>query len=66
MAWGCRKNPLPGRRDRFASRRRRLHSKTAIADAIAKAEPSVVAIHRYKADNSQAPETQAVRGRNAA
>jgi S1-C subfamily serine protease len=34
---------------------------TAIADAIAKAEPSVVAIHRYKGENSQ--ETQAVRGR---
>ena len=34
---------------------------TAIADAIAKAEPSVVAIHRVKGENSQ--ETQAVRGR---
>jgi serine protease Do len=36
---------------------------TAIADAIAKAEPSVVAISRYKGDNSHATETQAVRGR---
>jgi serine protease Do len=35
----------------------------AIADAIAKAEPSVVAIHRTKAENSQGTETQAVRGR---
>jgi serine protease Do len=34
---------------------------TAVADAIAKAEPSVVAIHRYKGENSQT--TQAVRGR---
>jgi len=34
---------------------------TAISDAIAKAEPSVVAIHRAKGENSQ--ETQAVRGR---
>ena len=34
---------------------------TAIADAIAKAEPSVVAIHRVKGENTQA--TQAVRGR---
>ena len=34
---------------------------TAMADAIARAEPSVVAIHRDKAENSQ--ETQAVRGR---
>jgi len=34
---------------------------TVMADAISKAEPSVVAIHRYKAENSQ--ETQAVRGR---
>jgi serine protease Do len=34
---------------------------TAISDAIAKAEPSVVAIHRTKGDDSQ--ETQAVRGR---
>jgi S1-C subfamily serine protease len=34
---------------------------TAIADAIAKAEPSVVAIHRFKGENSQ--ETLAVRGR---
>jgi S1-C subfamily serine protease len=34
---------------------------TVISDAIAKAEPAVVAIHRYKAENSQ--ETQAVRGR---
>jgi len=34
---------------------------TVMADAIAKAEPSVVAIHRYKVENSQ--ETQAVRGR---
>jgi serine protease Do len=34
---------------------------TAISNAIAKAEPSVVAIHRTKGDNSQ--ETQAVRGR---
>jgi S1-C subfamily serine protease len=33
----------------------------AIADAIAKAEPSVVAIHRNKSENSQ--ETLAVRGR---
>jgi S1-C subfamily serine protease len=32
-----------------------------MADAIARAEPSVVAIHRYKAENAQ--ETQAVRGR---
>jgi S1-C subfamily serine protease len=32
-----------------------------MADAIAKAEPSVVAIHRFKVENSQ--ETQAVRGR---
>jgi serine protease Do len=35
---------------------------TVIADAIAKAEPSVVAIHRTKAARSE--ETQAVRGRN--
>ena len=34
---------------------------TAISDAIARAEPSVVAIHRNKGDDSQ--ETQAVRGR---
>jgi S1-C subfamily serine protease len=34
---------------------------TVMADAIARAEPSVVAIHREKAENSQ--ETQAVRGR---
>jgi S1-C subfamily serine protease len=34
---------------------------TAIADAIAKAEPSVVAIHRFKGENTQT--TQAVRGR---
>ena len=34
---------------------------TAISDAIAKAEPSVVAIHRSKGEDSQ--ETQAVRGR---
>ena len=34
---------------------------TAISDAIAKAEPSVVAIHRFKGEHSQ--ETQAVRGR---
>ena len=34
---------------------------TAMADAIAKAEPSVVAIHRDKGENSQ--ETRAVRGR---
>ncbi len=34
---------------------------TAIADAIAKAEPSVVAIHRSKGENAQS--TQAVRGR---
>src|SRR5580693_4268235 len=34
---------------------------TAISDAIAKAEPSVVAIHRFKGEPSQ--ETQAVRGR---
>jgi serine protease Do len=34
---------------------------TAIADAIARAEPSVVAIHRGKSDNSQ--ETVAIRGR---
>ncbi len=34
---------------------------TAIADAIAKAEPSVVAIHRWKSENSQ--ETLAIRGR---
>jgi serine protease Do len=34
---------------------------TAISDAIAKAEASVVAIHRTKGENSQ--ETQAVRGR---
>ena len=34
---------------------------TVISDAIAKAEPSVVAIHRFKGENSQ--ETQAVRGR---
>ena len=34
---------------------------TAISDAIAKAEPSVVAIHRVKGEHSQ--ETQAVRGR---
>ena len=34
---------------------------TAISDAIARAEPSVVAIHRYKGENSQ--ETTAVRGR---
>src|SRR6185437_11957919 len=34
---------------------------TAMADAIAKAEPSVVAIHREKAQNTR--ETQAVRGR---
>jgi serine protease Do len=34
---------------------------TAISDAIAKAEPSVVAIHRDKGEKSQA--TQAVRGR---
>ena len=34
---------------------------TAISDAIAKAEPSVVAIHRFKGENSQ--ETLAVRGR---
>jgi serine protease Do len=33
----------------------------AISDAIAKAEPSVVAIHRFKGEHSQ--ETQAVRGR---
>jgi serine protease Do len=39
---------------------------TAIADAVAKAEPSVVAIHRSKGDNSQSPETQAVRGRKRA
>jgi serine protease Do len=37
---------------------------TAMADAIAKAEPSVVAIHREKAENTQ--ETQAVRGRKPA
>jgi len=34
---------------------------TAISDAIAKAEPSVVAIHRFKGENAQV--TQAVRGR---
>jgi len=34
---------------------------TAVGDAIAKAEPSVVAIHRFKAENGQ--ETLAVRGR---
>jgi serine protease Do len=34
-----------------------------IADAIAKAEPSVVAIHRSKVENSHSQETQAVRGR---
>jgi serine protease Do len=34
---------------------------TVVADAIARAEPSVVAIHRAKTDNSQ--ETLAVRGR---
>jgi len=34
---------------------------TAVADAIASAEQSVVAIHRFKAENGQ--ETQAVRGR---
>jgi serine protease Do len=34
---------------------------TAISDAIAKAEPSVVAIHRNKSENSQ--ETLAIRGR---
>jgi serine protease Do len=34
---------------------------TVISDAIARAEPSVVAIHRYKTENSQ--ETLAVRGR---
>ncbi len=34
---------------------------TAISDAVAKAEPSVVAIHRFKGENSQV--TQAVRGR---
>jgi serine protease Do len=37
---------------------------TVISDAIAKAEPSVVAIHRVKGENSQ--ETQAVRGRKTA
>ncbi len=37
---------------------------TAISDAIAKAEPSVVAIHRFKGENSQ--ETTAVRGRKTA
>ncbi len=37
---------------------------TAMADAIAKAEPSVVAIHRSKAENTQ--ETVAVRGRKPA
>jgi S1-C subfamily serine protease len=36
---------------------------TVIADAVAKAEPSVVAIHRSKVENSQVNETQAVRGR---
>jgi serine protease Do len=35
---------------------------TVISDAIAKAEPSVVAIHRFKTENSQ--ETMAIRGRN--
>jgi len=35
---------------------------TVISDAIAKAEPSVVAIHRFKSEHSQ--ETQAIRGRN--
>jgi serine protease Do len=35
---------------------------TVLSDAIAKAEPSVVAIHRDKSENSQ--ETLAVRGRN--
>jgi len=37
---------------------------TVMADAIAKAEPSVVAIHRDKGENSQ--ETQAIRGRKRA
>jgi serine protease Do len=37
---------------------------TAISDAIARAEPSVVAIHRFKGENSQ--ETTAVRGRKPA
>jgi serine protease Do len=37
---------------------------TAMTDAIARAEPSVVAIHRDKAENTQ--ETQAVRGRKPA
>jgi len=37
---------------------------TVMADAIAKAEPSVVAIHREKGENSQ--ETQAIRGRKRA
>jgi len=47
--------PAPAAADVVAS------LETAIADAIAKAEPSVVAISRHKAENSQ--ETLAIRGR---
>ena len=33
---------------------------TAISDAIAKAEPSVVAIHRFKGENTQRPRPSVV------